>query len=287
MRLGTLRAAAFALLCAWTASATAGELFHNYAIPREVPAINLDTGGPIMQPPVPYGCYAKDYAGSLYGTCAKAKGLFHGGLFHHGNKACGACGGRGCGLCGGSGLCGGDGMCDNGAGGLCGNGGGLCGNGGGKKHGLGLGHGHVVATMPATGVAVVDPNAVVGSMQSAGCGACGGRGCGLCNGGGHGGHGGGLFGHHGDGACGDPGGGMGLGHGHGKDPCANCGGRGCKLCRGLHGLLGGLRGRHGVKYFVGAGGPVPLTPGYVPYIVTTRSPRDYFAFPPFSDPTAP
>jgi hypothetical protein len=38
-----------------------------------------------------------------------------------------------------------------------------------------------------------------------------------------------------------------------------------------------------IEYFVGPGGPVPLTPGYVPYIVTTRSPRDFFAFPPFSD----
>ena len=38
-----------------------------------------------------------------------------------------------------------------------------------------------------------------------------------------------------------------------------------------------------IKWFVGPGGPVPLTPGYVPYVVTTRSPRDYFAFPPFAD----
>ncbi len=38
-----------------------------------------------------------------------------------------------------------------------------------------------------------------------------------------------------------------------------------------------------IEYFVGPGGPVPITPGYVPYVVTTRSPRDYFAFPPFSD----
>jgi hypothetical protein len=27
---------------------------------------------------------------------------------------------------------------------------------------------------------------------------------------------------------------------------------------------------------------VPLTPGYVPYINVTRSPRDFFAFPPYS-----
>jgi hypothetical protein len=38
-----------------------------------------------------------------------------------------------------------------------------------------------------------------------------------------------------------------------------------------------------IKYFVGPGGPVPLTPGYVPYVVPTRSPRDYFAFPPYGN----
>ncbi len=38
-----------------------------------------------------------------------------------------------------------------------------------------------------------------------------------------------------------------------------------------------------IEWFVGPGGPVPLTPGYVPYIVTTRSPRDFFAFPPFNE----
>jgi hypothetical protein len=42
-------------------------------------------------------------------------------------------------------------------------------------------------------------------------------------------------------------------------------------------------GHGGVEYFVGPGGPVPLTPGYVPYVVPVRSPRDFFAFPPFSE----
>jgi hypothetical protein len=37
-----------------------------------------------------------------------------------------------------------------------------------------------------------------------------------------------------------------------------------------------------VQYFVGPGGPVPITPGYVPYIVTTRSPRDFFSFAPMN-----
>jgi hypothetical protein len=39
----------------------------------------------------------------------------------------------------------------------------------------------------------------------------------------------------------------------------------------------------GVEYFVGPGGPVPITPGYVNYVVPVRSPRDFFAFPPFVD----
>jgi hypothetical protein len=103
------------------------------------------------------------------------------------------------------------------------------------------------------------------------CGACGGAGCNLC-------------------------GGLGLLHGKHGDPCAACGGRGCglcggtgcctglcnKLCGGAAGLIGKLFHVGDIDYFIGPGGPVPLTPGYVPYVVTTRSPRDYFAFPPFS-----
>jgi hypothetical protein len=98
------------------------------------------------------------------------------------------------------------------------------------------------------------------------CGNCGGEGCGLCKGG--------LF--HG---------------GHGQ-ACGNCGGKGCGACKGhgKHdpGLMFTSLLHHGkkIQYFVGAGGPVPLTPGYVPYVVPVRSPRDYFAFPPFS-PDAP
>jgi hypothetical protein len=37
------------------------------------------------------------------------------------------------------------------------------------------------------------------------------------------------------------------------------------------------------KWFMGPGGPVPLTPGYVPYVNPVRSPRDFFAFPPYLD----
>jgi hypothetical protein len=153
-----------------------------------------------------------------------------------------------------------------------------------------------------------------------GCNACGGNGCGFCQGNGMAsgslcdacggrGTGCGLCGglgllHHGQGvpcsACGGKGcglcGGTGLLHGKGN-LCSACGGKGCGLCGGtgfckglcskLLGVPAGLVGKlfHAgeIEYFVGPGGPVPLTPGYVPYVVTTRSPRDYFAFPPFSD----
>ena len=120
-----------------------------------------------------------------------------------------------------------------------------------------------------------------------GCNACGGMGCGICQGGNM--CSGSLCG-----GCGGAGcnlcGGQGL-HGHG--PCSACGGKGCSLCGGtglcqkLLGLPAGLIGKlfhvGDIEYFVGPGGPVPLTPGYVPYVVTTRSPRDFLAFPPFSD----
>lgn len=150
---------------------------------------------------------------------------------------------------------------------------------------------------------------------------CGNNGCSLKHG-----LGGGLCGNklgnglcgdkHGNNPCGDKGcglfGGKGLGHGGpGMSACGGCGGQGCGLCNGLgglcnncggagcglcanlkgkiHGLLGGLLpfGGHGVKYFTGAGGPVPITPGYVPYVVTTRSPRDFFAFPPYGNGVSP
>jgi hypothetical protein len=86
-------------------------------------------------------------------------------------------------------------------------------------------------------------------------------------------------------------------HGKHGDPCSACGGKGCALCGGTgcctglcNKLCGGVAGLVGkvfhigeIEYFIGPGGPVPLTPGYVPYVVTTRAPRDFLAFPPFSD----
>ncbi len=98
------------------------------------------------------------------------------------------------------------------------------------------------------------------------------------------------FGHGGGGGCGIPG--CGVSHTHGGagvDPgagtgCNFCGGQGCQKCHGggHHFKLPtlGLPSLARMRYFVGPGGPVPLTPGYVPYIVATRSPRDYFSFPP-------
>jgi hypothetical protein len=119
------------------------------------------------------------------------------------------------------------------------------------------------------------------------CGLCGGRGCGACGSGfghGHGkGTGCGLCGGRGCGACGS-----GFGHGHGKGTgCGLCGGKGCQHClsglaSSLHGKLASLLHPQRITWFVGPGGPVPLTPGYVPYIVTTRSPRDFFSFAPMN-----
>ncbi len=109
------------------------------------------------------------------------------------------------------------------------------------------------------------------------CNACGGKGCGKC----------GLFKGTGCGACGGQGcGKCGLFGGGG---CGSCGGKGCGNCglgQGGHlkGKLGGLlhHGKGNIKYFVGPGGPVPLTPGYVPYVNPVRSPRDFLAFPPYT-----
>jgi hypothetical protein len=229
-----------------------------------------------------HGCNGTD--GNGCGFCAGR------GLFHHGNGGVGS----GCGI-GGGGLAG-----------CLGHGssvGGACGSGSG-------GHGHKKSFAPchaSTVAATAQVQAVAPSAQvlcgDPGCGIAGkhshhgGLGhkmrCRLCGGGGCGGCGGAGIGDPCSG-CGGNGckacGGCGLFH-HGKGTgCGLCGGKGCAAClKGLaskaHGLLGSLTGLlHPQKfdYFVGAGGPVPLTPGYVPYIVTTRSPRDYFAFPPMN-----
>jgi hypothetical protein len=278
----------------WVSTARADGYRLHCTIPKLAPAYDYTTGGEFMAPPVPYGHYAKDYiygAHSLMG-CVSCRlhgllGCCGGGLCGLG-AGCGACGGKGCGHCSGGGLFG-----HHGGGSAC-----LV---PGCAGGPGCGHHHasrfapvgpdcgvgtaIVATAQAQplGVPFAQPSAqaacgqlgcgIPGLHSHKGhgrCGLCGGRGCGGCGGSGLG-------------ACGDPG--CGLGHGHGNG-CGFCGGKGCSHClsvlSSLHGKLAGLLYHQKVDYFLGAGGPVPLTPGYVPYIVTTRSPRDFFAFPPMN-----
>ena len=290
-------------------------------IPRVAPAVDYRTGGEYFMPPVPYGCYAKDPLGKVAGACGLAKGLLCGacgglgcglckGGLGHGND----CGGSGCGLghghghggaCGGSGCGLGHG---HGHGGACGGSGCGLGNGGGlfHKHGDPCSDG-ACGIAQAGGIhqhggpaSYVMPTSQGMPTSQAACGACGGSGCNFCgNGGLHGdpghglGHGlgkGGLF-HGRNKGCGACGGrGCGLCGGGGGMSCGACGGAGCGLCAKAHGALGAAHGLlysalhpHAGKidYFVGAGGPVPLTPGYVPYVVPVRSPRDFLAFPPY------
>lgn len=258
--------------------------------------------------------------GPIHGLKGKLLGLGHGmGLGHgagfgdghgHGHGlgsglGLGHGGGSGCGLCPGLGGCGHGGAgIGSGLAGLCG-GGTPCGLA--SKLGNGCGPVKNFGPYHPTGVVATaqsnpSPQVFVDPCGGAGSG-CGLKGCGLgglhnhlsgmvgklkcklCGGGGCGGCGGA--------GIGDPcsschGNGCGLCGGCGLlsklKNCVYCGGAGCKQCLGmLKGKLAGLLGLgFGPKYqyFVGAGGPVPMTPGYVPYIVTTRSPRDFFAFPP-------
>lgn len=297
-----LAMAAFGLAAAWSSSVRADGYHLRHTIPREVAAYDYTTGGEFMAPPVPYGHYAKDHLYNpqyLLGcaSCRMHSLLGCAGCGHEGGGlGCKKCGGHGCGLCSGRGHGGaGDPGCQSG-----------CGGGLGHHHKAGrfapcdsgtvvaggtvIGQGPYMGGAAATaqsvpvGTAVVQPSGqfpcgLAGcgvrdphSHHARRCGLCGGKGCRGC--GGHG----SLAG------CGDPGCGLCHGKGHG---CSFCGGKGCSHCMsglsGLHGKLAGLL-HHGPKvdYFVGAGGPVPITPGYVPYIVVTRSPRDFFSFPPMN-----
>lgn len=262
-------------------------------------------------------------AGLLHGACGKCGGAGcddcgragKGGLFGHGGGAgrCGhlghggGCGevGHGCGLGAWKGLLHGNG---------CGTSGGACGVGGGGVCGLGHSKGkacqldvHGMTVTPSLQAPIVSTHGALDSFPGActesgchlkmrhfhrkgqGCNACGGMGCGICHGAGM--ASGKLCGSCHGGGCGACGGlGM-LKHG---GLCGGCGGRGCGLCVGAagvasrllslpHSLIAKVCHVGEVEYFMGPGGPVPLTPGYVPYVVTTRSPRDFFAFPPFSD----
>ena len=74
------------------------------------------TGDVMMAPPIPYGEYAKDYAGAVHGAAGMTFGAVH-GLVGKVKGLCSKCGGALCGSCGGKGLfhgkscgdCGGDG----------------------------------------------------------------------------------------------------------------------------------------------------------------------------------
>ena len=214
-------------------------------------------------------------------------GLFNGGGGGHGRriKDCGLCKGKGCGLCRSSEV-------------------------GDPIHVLSseqAAPGRVIVTPQSQAAPVASMQSCVepgcklgkghhhGGMSSIGdpCGSCKGQGCGKCGGLGK------LFGHGSKGGefadgsmcggCGGKGcgmcGGLGKLFGHGGGgKCGACGGKGCGLCSGLKSKLSGLLHPHkgNIKYFVGPGGPVPLTPGYTPYVVTTRSPRDFLAFPPYT-----
>jgi hypothetical protein len=290
MRFGKRRGAAlaaalgFMLVAGTGGSALALGIVHT--IPREVDAVDVNTGGPYFAPPIPYGHYAKGCLGE------KTLGLLRGCL-------CKLCLGKGCGACGGTGHCGGlfgHGGCGHGGCGHDGDpgcgGGGLfhkngcvaCGGSGcGFCAGQGLLQKHGCAgkasTICASAQASPSPQVITASPQF----QCPDPGCGI---------GRKHFHRLGNGctACGGLGNGCGICGGHGLgDPCSACGGRGCALCSKAKGLLGMPQALINklfhvgeIKYFVGPGGPVPLTPGYVPYVVTTRSPRDFLAFPPFS-----
>ena len=261
------------------------------------------------------------FFGSRCGICGLLKGLGAGlckghGLFGHGGKD--GCGKKGCGHCGKGGAFShaGNGCGDPGCGlfggghghgkrikdcGLCsGKGCGLCQSSliGDPIHSLASEQSapaRVVVTPQASIPAPMaspqgcsDPGCRVGGKHHHGngngngngdlCGGCGGKGCGLCGGLGK------LF-HHGSGDLCKGCGGKGCGLCGGKgNKCGACGGKGCHLCSAMKAKLYGLLHPHAgdIKYFVGPGGPVPLTPGYVPYIITTRSPRDFLAFPPYT-----
>jgi len=281
-------------------SARADGLLLQHTIPREVDAYDFTTGRPFMAPPVPYGHYAKDYVADAQKavgcvTChlnglMGGSGLGH-SLFHKGD-GCGHGGGCGHGQSG----CAGGGI-------GCASGHGLFGHHGGSSSdiydgtdGLGAGSAGYATTVGPSSQAVALPSgqSICGSsgcgiaakhshlsqmLNKIRCGSCGGNGCGACAGTGA------------TGLCGNPGCDLGAGHGHGSgNGCGLCGGRGCANC--LSGLMGGLHGKLAsiggalhkpkISWFNGAGGPVPITPGYVPYIVTTRSPRDFFSFAPMN-----
>jgi hypothetical protein len=277
-------AAALVLGLGWSRTTRADGYRLHHTIPPTVAAYNYSTGGEFKAPPVPFGHYAKDHPfnpNHLLG-CASCRlrallgghsfGHGTGGLFEH-DGAGSACAGPGCGDGSGHGhhhkAAGRFAPLDCGPGCL--------------EHGFAA-----VPVVAATsqsspvGTSVVLPSTQypcgeagcgISTHHSHGkghhaslCGRCRGKGCGACGGAG-------MLG-----GCGDPGCGLCKSKG-----CRFCGGKGCSHClSGLAARLSSLLRHQKVDYFMGAGGPVPITPGYVPYISVTRSPRDFFAFPPMN-----
>jgi hypothetical protein len=245
-----------------------------------------------MAPPIPYGHYAKDPLGGVHKflSCPSCQlhallgggGSGH-GLFHHGDGD--GQGGSGCGILGHGKGCGHGNssyVVADGYGGIGYGDPGLIhyGNAGSSPVGTAVvgGYSSGPAVVP-TGQTVVQPSgqSICGqpgcgvksrhahfgpSLHNNQCGSCGGGGCGACV--------------------------SGFGHGHGQGTgCDSCGGKGCKNClsrlgSSVHGKLSSLLHKQRITWFVGPGGPVPLTPGYVPYVVSTRSPRDFFSFAPMN-----
>ncbi len=272
-----------------------------HTIPRLSPAYDYTTGGEYMAPPIPYGHYAKDYVGDAHKAAACLKAHLCGpfcnhSLFKHGHadgSDDGQYAGDGLGSGAGHGIFGSHGSSNCGVAGCFG--GINCGILGHGKNGGGSAD--CVTSAPGYATTTTGPSAQTGPIPSAQ--ACGQTNCRLAGKHSHLGH---FGGQSNSGLCGDPACGVGFLHRHGNGQgivddgqggCSFCGGRGCSHCLGksgghgsmLHGKLASLAAglcKPKVKWFVGPGGPVPLTPGYVPYIVSTRSPRDFFAFPPMN-----
>jgi len=247
-----------------------------------------------MAPPIPYGHYAKDPLGGVHKflSCPSCQlhALFGGGgsghgLFHHGDGD--GPGGSGFGLGHGHGHGNSSYVVEDGYGGI------------GHGHPSLIDHGYA-GSLPvgtavvggySTGPAVVPTGQTV--AQPSGQSSCGQPGCGIKTRHSHFGQAAhtNTCGSCGGGGCGDCVPGYGQGHGQGTG-CDSCGGKGCNRCclsrlgSSLQGKLASVLHKQRITWFVGPGGPVPLTPGYVPYVVSTRSPRDFFSFAPMN-PNAP
>lgn len=274
-------------------SARADGLILQHTIPREVDAYNFTTGGAFNAPPVPFGHYAKDslvYGATTCLTCRlqSLMGMGGGHSWFHNHDGAGQGHGDGCGH-NWFGHGHGDPVASDGVYaetyGAKGWGGAVASAPGGVAYSTSSGHAGYATTMPLSTAQT--------TAQPSGQSICGQAGCHV---GGRHSHLGSLLGHGGCASYGDPGCGHSGGHFQEGAVCSHCGGAGCSHClgghqwgAGLHGKLASLAGglRHPkVQWFLGAGGPVPLTPGYVPYIVVTRSPRDFLSFAPFN-PNAP